>query len=106
MPQVSFANVQGDPAPGAIRVDGGPVDRFTEEPVEMPSLAAMRKQPVLRKSAPKNIIQLARARLREVKAEVRRLKALEKERDQLERLIAAAMNKPRAIVRDIKKSAG
>lgn len=107
MPQVSFANVQGESAPGAIKVDGGPMDRFAEEePVEMPALVPMRKQPVLRKSAPKNIVQLARARLREVKAEVRRLRALEKERDQLERLIEAATNKPRATVREIKRSAG
>jgi len=48
-----------------------------------------------RKPAPKNVVSLAKARLREVKAELRRLKALEKEKGELERLIAAAENKPR-----------
>jgi hypothetical protein len=47
------------------------------------------------KPAPKNVLALAKARLREVKTELRRLKALEKEKGELERLIAAAENKPR-----------
>jgi hypothetical protein len=49
---------------------------------------------------------MAKARLREVKSELRRMKALEKERDELERLIGAAEGKPRAVVREIKRSAG
>ena len=56
--------------------------------------------------SPKNILALAKARLRDVKAELRRMKALEKERGELERLITAAENKPRAVVRDIKRTAG
>lgn len=55
---------------------------------------------------PRGIVAQARQRLRDVNAELRRMKALEKERDQLKRLIDAADNKPRAIVREIKRSAG
>lgn len=68
------------------------------------------QQPVFvqqpRKPAPKNVVALAKARLREVKAELRRLKALEKEKGELERLIAAAENKPKSNLREIKRSAG
>lgn len=57
--------------------------------------------------APTNIVALAKARLKEVKQELRRMKALEKECGELERLIAAAEDtKPRAVVRELKRSAG
>lgn len=55
---------------------------------------------------PQNIVSLAKARLREVKTELRRMRALEKERDELERLIKAAENAPRATVTNLKRSAG
>lgn len=56
---------------------------------------------------PKNVVALAKARLREVKSELRRLKALEKEKGELERLIAAAVNKPQKTnIREIKRNAG
>lgn len=56
---------------------------------------------------PQNIVALAKKRLAEVKVELRRMKALEKERVELERLIDAAKNKPRAVIREIqKRSAG
>jgi hypothetical protein len=59
------------------------------------------------KPTPKNIVSLARARLREVKSELQKLKALEKERAELERLIAAAEDKkPRTQLRAVTKSAG
>jgi hypothetical protein len=57
-----------------------------------------------KKPAPKNIVQLAKARAREIKKELRNKQALEKELAQLERLIAAA--ETRAVVREIKRSAG
>jgi hypothetical protein len=57
-------------------------------------------------ATPANVIQLARARLRDVEREIKRLRRLEKERDKLKRLLDAASNKPRAVVRDIKRSAG
>lgn len=57
--------------------------------------------------APKNIIQLAKARLKDVKVELRRMKALEKERQELERLLAAAEHRPdKRILREVKKTAG
>lgn len=54
-----------------------------------------------------NVLALAKARLKEVKLELRRLKALEKEKGELERLISAAENKPKkSNLREIKRSAG
>jgi hypothetical protein len=55
--------------------------------------------------APKNVVALAKARLRDVKTELRRLKALEREKGELERLIAAAENKPKSNLREIKRTA-
>jgi hypothetical protein len=56
---------------------------------------------------PPNVVALAKARLREVKSELRRLHALEKEKGELERLIAAAENKPQKTnLREIKRSTG
>lgn len=55
-----------------------------------------RTKPALRlppNTKPKNIVALAKARLKDVKAELRRMKALEKECAELERLIQAAENK-------------
>lgn len=59
-----------------------------------------------KKPAPKDIVALAKARLREVKAEIRRMKKLEHECAELERLIQAAENKPLALVKQLKRSAG
>lgn len=58
------------------------------------------------KLAPKNVVAFAKARLRDVKTELRKLKALEKEKGELERLIAAAENKPKTNLREIKRTAG
>ncbi len=55
---------------------------------------------------PINVLQLAKARLREVEREIKRLRALEGERDELRRVIDAATNKPRAVVRDITAARG
>jgi len=57
-------------------------------------------------STPKDVVRMARRRLREVEAEIKRLRRLERERDELKRLVDAASNKPRAVVREIKRSAG
>ncbi len=74
-----------------------------------PSIAMTpRRQAHAKAKAPRavNVVQLAKSRLRDVKRDLRRMKALEKERAQLERLIDAADGKPRAVVRDIKRTAG
>lgn len=92
--------------PNAGEVKGGFVSSEQEDaPVEYVVPArAVRKAPP--KPAPKNVVALAKARLREVKTELRRLKALEKEKGELERLIAAAENKPKSNLREIKRTAG
>jgi hypothetical protein len=48
---------------------------------------------------PRDVVRLARARLREVERDIRRIKKLETERDELKRLLAAADNRPLAVVR-------
>jgi len=47
-------------------------------------------KPAAKPDKPVDVLKLARARLRELKTEIARLHRLEKERDQLERLLAAA----------------
>ena len=53
---------------------------------------------------PINVVSLARRRLREVKREIKRLRKLEAERDQLQRLINAADGKPVAVVTELRRS--
>ncbi len=55
---------------------------------------------------PINVVKAAKRRLREVKKEITRLRKLERERDELTRLITAAEQKPCAIVRDIAAKRG
>lgn len=71
-----------------------------------PPFAAMKKAPKSGAVSPKNIVATAKKRLRDIESELRRMKRLEKERDELRRLVEAATNKPRAVVREIKRSAG
>ena len=68
--------------------------------------ARARAKRAARGITPKDVISLARARLREVKAELRRMRALDRERQQLERLLKAADGKPLAVVRDMKRPTG
>lgn len=66
-------------------------------------------QPKPMSLSPRDVVRLARRRLREVKADIKRLGKLQKEREQLERLLLAADGKfPKApgIVRDISHRAG
>lgn len=88
--QFSFANAE-HAAPGATVVQFG--DTAEGAAAEAYSTPAPQPRPQ-RKPTPKNIVALAKARLREVKAELKRMKALEKERGELERLIHAAKGKP------------
>ncbi len=50
------------------------------------------------------VLALAKARIKDVNKELRGMKALEKERAELERLIAAAQTKPKAVVAAIKSA--
>lgn len=57
-------------------------------------------------SKPINVVALARRRLREIKSELRRMRQLERERDELQRLVDAASNRrPRAVVKTIARAA-
>lgn len=55
-----------------------------------------------------DVIKLARRQLRELNVEISRLKKLEKQRDALRRLLAAADKKPegRAVVRELRTNTG
>lgn len=55
---------------------------------------------------PVNVIKLARARLAEVKREIKRLRKLEAEQKELERLLDAARGKRLATVRELKRASG
>lgn len=90
----------GGEQPGAV-LEEKPAVQFTQTfALKTPSTL---NHPELK---PKNVVALAKARLREVKAELKKLKALEKEKGELERLIAAAENKPqKSNLREIKRPA-
>lgn len=98
---------------------GGPIeaaDRDEDDDLDDDAPAAPRiaPQPTARRAAktPKlgpapNVVRIARERLRDVEREIKRLRALEKERDELKRLIEAAATKPRPVVRALpNRSAG
>ncbi len=70
-----------------------------------PPVVVMAKAPPARliKAPPQDIVKLAKARLREVQQELKRLTKLQKERDELTRLIAAAEARPLAVVREMSK---
>lgn len=89
----------------AVSSSGQALSRPPEEDEEDDALPPPRPQRAAKPLAPRNVIALAKARLREVKKELRVKARLEKERDELERLLAAAQ-KPRAVVREIKRTAG
>lgn len=58
---------------------------------------AAKGQPAKGKSRPFNVLQAAKARLRELAKEIARLEKLKSERDELKRLVAAAQ-KPATVV--------
>lgn len=69
-------------------------------PVVAPVRQAVQTPPKVCKPETFNVISLAKKRLRFLKAEVKKLRVLEKEQVQLEKLLAAS-EKPLAVVRDI-----
>lgn len=84
-------------------------DAEVSSPTNLPRRPSRVFAPVKKQAAPvkpRSIVVAAKARLRDIEKELRRLKRLESERDELRRLVDAANNKPRAIVREIKRSAG
>lgn len=64
----------------------------------LPVVTTPTAAPLLR---PRDVVKAARARATEIRTELRRMKHLEKELGELDRLIAAAKHKPVAIVRQI-----
>lgn len=69
---------------------------------QAPDAARPKHKPAPQKlPPPPNVLKLARARLRAVERELKRLRRLEQEHDELRRIIDAATNKPRAVVRQI-----
>ena len=101
--QGGFVQANGT-VPDAGVTKGGYVDAEAFEAVQHEP--ARPTQPRRKPPAPKNVVALAKARLKEIMLELKRMPPLEKERDELRRLIAAAENKPLATVREIKRSVG
>ncbi len=66
-----------------------------------PDREQVRKTRRISVEKPLNVVKAAKARLRDVEREIKKLRALEKERDELRRLLDAATNKPRAVVREL-----
>lgn len=92
-----------DMAPAVVRGAAPDIelDEF-DEPVQRVAPKRPQARPVRSVVAsPKDVVKLARQRLRDVKTELKRMRGLEKERAQLERLLAAADGKPIGVVRDI-----
>jgi hypothetical protein len=88
-----------------------PIDDENEDDDDAAPVAiarpTLKRAPTAKAPTPKDVVRLARARLRDVKAELKRMRRLEEERAELERLIAAAENKPCAVVREFpKRTAG
>lgn len=52
-------------------------------------------------NSPRGIIKAAKAKIAQLRTELRRMKALQKELAELERLVAAAKSKPVAVVRNL-----
>lgn len=109
--QFSFANAQ-EPAANAIKSDfGGGEEHAEEDENESVVIAPRRPKKVVQAITPKNVVKLAKQRLRDIKKEIRKLKQLEKERAELERLIEAAEGRQvrsvgGAVVGSIKRSTG
>ncbi len=79
---------------------GASADLFRAPEPPAPARAQAGKR-IAKKDKPLNIVKAAKQRLKDVEREIKRLRALEKERDELRRLLDAAINQPRAAVRDI-----
>lgn len=87
-------------APAAVAAPAASVvpDRKALEPSRK---ASSIEAPAASAGKPLNVCKLARARLKEIEREIKRLQSLEKERDELRRLLDAAKTKPLAVVRGI-----
>lgn len=104
MTSARVGGIQGARVVGAIQLDEDDDDvEDASSELTRPAPRATVRKPVAKLPTPKDVVKLARARLREVKRELRRMRGLEEERAELERLINAAENKPRAVVRELPK---
>lgn len=93
---------------GLSVVASTPADnREREEAPEPPAPPRKQQKKVeTEQVSPKDVIRLARKRLRDIKRELKRMRQLERERDQLQRLLDAADDKRPASVRPLKRHAG
>lgn len=96
------AALAGGPA-GLLRPAQGPDEPSEDDEDDISEMAASMvakpsrskpPRPAPKAPEPINVLRLAKVRLREVRRELRRMRDLEQERAELERLIAAAENKP------------
>ncbi len=104
------ANVTKTSRVAPVDPDDDDLDELEDDVAPSPRPATPARRVAVRPAkplAPKDVVRLAKARLREVEAELKRMRRLELERAELQRLLAAAKSGPRAVVRELpKRSAG
>ncbi len=106
LPLGAPTSTQGEGAIAGATAQAPPQHAMERVAVRPPVLVVAQRieQPTHLK--PIDVIKLARRRLREVERDIRRIKALERERDELKRLLDAADNRPRAVVRELSAKRG
>lgn len=73
--------------------------------LSQPSRKQPQRQEVRKELTERDIIKAVRAELHDVEREITRLEKLAKKRDALRRLLAAADNRPLAVVRELSRAA-
>lgn len=95
------AALEKDAIAGATAFVPGPEARTPAPVAVSPKTVEAPHRAQAKPIKPVDVVKMARARLRDVDREIKRLKKLEIERDELKRLIDAATGKPLAIVRSM-----
>jgi len=98
----SVAPESDDPSPAAVRVVTAPAVSAQAPALQQSNRAWQTEQPV--HSSCGSVIKAARSRVKEIKAELRRMGALKRELDELERLLKAAKQKPEPRVRALRSA--
>lgn len=75
-------------------------------PVRMPPVTTAVQTKLGKLHGTREVLKAARQRIRELKAEIKRMHGLERELAELERLVNAAKSKPIAQVRNIRRNTG
>ena len=99
-----YLGATDEPLPGAVTREAAAFVPPTpgQSPAPVASFASVAQPPSI--NGPRAVLKAACARVKEIRAELRRMKALQKELAELERLLKAARQKPQAPVRALRAS--